>query len=124
VAEAELGLDTAIFGDLARGGNARIFIPVDRDETAKLWRRRRMKKVSLPDGRRSEQLASELEQGWRARTLEQPLLGTLDALARRWHALAPGESLTLEWPRPERRRPAAATRPRRARRRSRAGTAR
>lgn len=70
----------------------------------------------MPDGRRSEQLAWELEQGWRARTLHPELQQKLDDLAGRWHALQVGGALTLEWPRPEgrkrhptrdRRRPAA-----------------
>jgi hypothetical protein len=101
VAEAEFGLDDGIFGHLATGGNARIFIPVDPRETTKLWRQNRIKKVKLPDGRRSEQLAWRLERGWRARTLEPALLAKLDALAERWHALPLGGALTLDWPRAE-----------------------
>ena len=119
VAEAEFGLDGGIFGDVAAGGNARVFIPVDPKETVKIWRRNRIKRVKLPDGRRSEQLAGELEQRWRERTLPPQLQQKLDALADRWHALQVGGSLTLEWPGPEgrkrhpardRRRPAAARR--------------
>ena len=104
VAEAEFGLDGGVFGDVAAGGNARIFLPVDRSLIPKLWRRRRMHRHVLPDGRRSEQLAWQLEQGWRARTLEPALQRKLDELSGRWRALGPGESLTLEWPRPEGRR--------------------
>jgi hypothetical protein len=101
VAESEYGLDGGVFGHLAAGGNARIFIPVDPKETAKIWRHARMKKVRLPDGRRSEELAGQLERGWRARTLEPGLLARLDALAEHWHALPLGGELTLEWPRAE-----------------------
>jgi hypothetical protein len=101
VAEAEYGLDGGVFGDVAAGGNARIFISVDPKETARIWRRARMKKARLPDGRRSEELAGLLERGWRARTLEPDLLARLDALAEQWHALAVGGELTLEWPRGE-----------------------
>jgi hypothetical protein len=118
VAEAEFGLDGGVFGDCAAGGNARIFLPVDRAQIPKLWRQKRMHKYVLPDGRHSEQLAGQLEQGWRARTLEPRLLRRLDELAGQWHALAPGESLTLEWPRPEGRRrhpPRDRRRPRRRR---------
>jgi hypothetical protein len=111
VAEAEFGLDGGVFGDLAAGGNARIFIPVDKDLVAKTWRRNRMKKHRLPDGHRSEELAGALERAWGARRHGtppppelEPLMGKLDILAEQWHALAVGESLTLEWPRPERRR--------------------
>jgi hypothetical protein len=119
VAEAEYGLDGGIFGDLAAGGNARIFVPLDKDLVAKLWREQRIRRTRLPDGRRSEQLAWELQQGWRARTLQPQLQQKLDALAAEWQALQIGKSLTLAWPRPEgrkhhpaprRRRPATARR--------------
>ena len=119
VAEAEYGLDGGVFGDLAAGGTARIFQSYDQELTAKLWRRQRIRRIRLSDGRRSEQLAWELEQGWRARSLEPGLQQRLDDLGERWHALQVGGSLTLEWPRPEgrrhhpprdRRRPAAARR--------------
>jgi hypothetical protein len=101
VAEAEHGLDGGVFGDLASGGNARIFISVDPKETARLWRRARMKKIRLPDGRRSEELAGQLERGWRTRTLEPKLLAKLDALAEQWRSLPVGGELTVDWPRPE-----------------------
>jgi hypothetical protein len=104
VAEAEFGLDGAVFGDLAAGGNARIFQSVDQELTARMWRRQRIRPTRLPEGRRSEELAWELEQGWRARTLEPELQQKLDDLAERWHALQVGQSLTLEWPRPEGRK--------------------
>jgi hypothetical protein len=125
VAEAEYGLDDGIFGDLARGGNARIFMPLDEEHVVdtelvtKLWRRQRIRRTRLADGRRSEQLAWELETGWRKRTLSPELQQKLDDLASRWRALQVGQSLTLEWPRPEgrkrhpprrRRRPATARR--------------
>ena len=104
VAEAELGLDDGIFGTLAAGRPAKLFIPVDREETVKIWRRNRIKRVRVPEGRRSEALVAELERGWRERTLEPALLARLDDLAKRWRALQPGRSLTLEWPRPEGRK--------------------
>jgi hypothetical protein len=104
IAEAEYGLDGGIFGDLAAGGNARIFIPVDGKLVAKMRRKERIRRTRLPDGRRSEQLAGQLEQGWHAKTLSPKLQQTLDDLAECWHALQVGGSLTLEWPRPERRR--------------------
>jgi hypothetical protein len=118
VAEAEYGLDGAIFGDLAAGGNARLFQPEDRELVAKMWRRQRIRRTRLPDGRRSEQLARELDRGWRKRTLTPDLQRKLNDLAERWHSLQVGGSLTLEWPRPEgrrhppreRRRPGAARR--------------
>jgi hypothetical protein len=104
VAEAEFGLEGAVFGDLAAGGNARIFQSFDQELTAKMWRKQRISRTRLPDGRRSEELAGELERGWRARTLPPQLQQKLDNLAARWHALQVGGSLTLEWPRPEGRK--------------------
>jgi hypothetical protein len=104
VAEAEYGLDGAVFGDLAAGGNARIFMPVDREQIPKMWRKQRIKRTRLPEGRRSEELAWQLDKGWRTRTLTPALQQKLDDLAERWQALQVGGSLTLEWPRPEGRR--------------------
>jgi hypothetical protein len=104
VAEAEYGLEGGIFGDLATGGNARIFMPVDRELIPKMWRRQRIRPTRLPDGRRSEELASQLAHGWRTRRLPQELQQKLDDLGTRWHRLQIGGSLTLEWPRPEGRR--------------------
>ena len=104
VAEAEHGLDGGVFGDVAAGGNARTFIPVDQKLVAKTWRAQRISKRRLPDGRRSEELAAQLERGWRERKAPPAMLEILDGLAERWQALQPGESLTLDWPRCERRR--------------------
>jgi hypothetical protein len=104
VAEAEYGLDGAVFGDLAAGGNARTFQSYDPEMTAKMWRKQRIRPTKLPEGRRSEELAWELEQGWRAKSLPAQLQQKLDDLAERWHALQIGGSLTLEWPRPEGRK--------------------
>lgn len=97
------------------------------------------------DGGRSEQRASVLVYAWAAhrrhgrlpeywrdrlaelrldeRQLER-VLTMLDELAERWHRLAVGESITLDWPRPERRagkRASAAARDRRADPRASAG---
>jgi hypothetical protein len=104
VAEAEFGLDGAVFGDLGAGGNARIFQAFDQELTTKMWRKQRIRPTRLREGRRSEELAWELEQGWRAKTLSPELQQKLDELAGRWHALQVGQSLTLEWPRPEGRK--------------------
>ena len=111
VAEAELGLDGAVFGDLAAGGNAKIFIPVDKSLVARTWRRQRIRRHVLPDGRQSEELAALLHAAWRARHSDDPriarLIPRLDALAKRWRTLQVGGSLTLEWPRAERGKRAA-----------------
>ena len=107
VAEATFGLDGGVFGDLASGGNARIFVPVDRKLVAKMWRRQRIKKHRLPDGRRSEELVAMLERAWATRVYEaelEPIVQELDGLAEQWRALPSGGMLTLEWPRPEGRK--------------------
>jgi hypothetical protein len=123
VAEAEWRLDGAVFGQLAAGGDAGTFWPVDKKLLGKAMRRRkRMRKRSK--GRRSELLADVLDRAWKARhgkaalpedwaeRLEaarvepdrlEAVLASLDELGERWHGLAVGESLTLEWPRRERR---------------------
>jgi hypothetical protein len=49
VAEAEFRLDGAVFGDLAAGGNARIFQPTDPKLVAKMWRKERKTRTRLPD---------------------------------------------------------------------------
>lgn len=118
LAEIEFGLDYGIFGHLAAGMPSRIFTPLDREEVVKIWRRNRIKRLRVPDGRRSEELVARVEREWRARTLEPAFLAKLDAVAADWEALQVGGSLTLDWPRPEgrrhpprdRRRPATARR--------------
>jgi hypothetical protein len=119
VAEVEFGLDYGIFGHLAAGMPTRIFLPADRDEIVRIWRRNRIKRIRVPEGRRSEELVAQMERQWHDRTLPPDLLAELDDLAKRWQALQVGGSLTLEWPRPEgrkrhvqrkRRRPATARR--------------
>jgi hypothetical protein len=124
VAEAEWGLDGAVFGQLAAGGDAGTFWAADPKLVRALRRRQKLRRRGRPRGRRSELLAGVLECAWNARHGRAPLphdwndrlaaarvsparleevVRSLDGLADRWHALAVGESLTLEWPRPERR---------------------
>jgi hypothetical protein len=63
VAEAEYGLDGGVFGDLAAGGNARIFQPVDPALVPKMWRKQRIARLRLPDGRRSSSPGSSSRAG-------------------------------------------------------------
>src|SRR5579884_16882 len=115
---------TAECSATSQAGNAKIFQPVDRALVARMWRRKRMHKYVLPEGARSEVLAGLLEQAWKARRREglprgergrlaaggvdeakvRALAPKLDEVAARWRSLAPGESITLEWPRPEGRK--------------------
>jgi hypothetical protein len=124
VAEGEWGLDGAVFGQLAAGGDAGTFWPVDQELLKGMMRRRKLRKPWKPRGRRSELLADILERAWYARRGRAKLpenwderlaaarvgagrlpevVASLDDLAERWHSLAVGESLSMEWPRPERR---------------------
>lgn len=123
VAEAEWGIDGAVFGQLAAGGDAGAFWPVEQKLIARsMRRRRREQRLGQGRGRRSELLAGILECAWNARRGRarlpadwnerlaaarveperlEPILVSLDDLAERWHALLVGESIALEWPRGE-----------------------
>ena len=136
VAEAEWGLDGAVFGQLAAGGDPGVFHATDETLIPRMYRRKRQRTQPKPRGRRSEVLAHILETAWEARHGVAPLpedweerlaaarvepqrraevLERVDVLAAEWHALQIGRSLTLEWPRPERRaRPRAAPQKKRA----------
>lgn len=103
-AEAEFGLDYGIFGTAAAGMPTRVFVPFDPKETARIWRKNRIKRLRVPEGGRSEQLVRRLEREWQGRAGDPELLEKLDALAARWRSLQVGRSLTLEWPRPEGRK--------------------
>ena len=144
VAEAEWGLDGAVFGRLAAGDDAAgTFTPVDQTFVRKAMRRRRKLRTRHKGGRRSELLALVLELAWNARAGRTSLpsdwderlaaarveparleavLPALDDLAERWHSLHIAESITLEWPRPERRVPVPAARPERRSHRRRVGS--
>jgi hypothetical protein len=113
VAEAEWGLDGAVLGQLAAGGDAGTFWLVDQELLGKaMWRRRMRRRRHYKGGRRSELLAEALELAWkhryaksalpsdwderllRARVDPQQLervVGSLEELATRWHRLQPGE---------------------------------
>jgi hypothetical protein len=139
VAEAEWGLDGAVFGQLAAGGDPGVFLPADKELVPAWMRARKLRRRPRPRGRRSELLAGILEDAWNARhgrgrlpegwderlaaaRVEQERLdfvvASLDGLAERWQALPVGGSLTLEWRRAprsrhrraERRRPSRAVR--------------
>jgi hypothetical protein len=126
VAEAEWKLNGGVFGQLAAGGDAGTFQPVDQSLLGRAMRdrKRHKRRAGKGEGRRSEVLAHILEQAWNARHGRESLpadwterlesarvsgerlegvLDRLDELAARWHALPVGERLTLEWPLPERR---------------------
>ena len=126
VAEAEWELDDAVFGQLAAGEDPGLFLPVDQQLVDGWVRSRKLRKKRQTEGGRSEAIAAVLDAAWRARTGRAQLpeywdlllagaqvapeklavaLDCVDGLARRWHELQVGASLTLEWPRSEGRRP-------------------
>jgi hypothetical protein len=126
VAEAEWGLDGAVFGQLAAGEDPGIFLPVERELVRRWVRRRKLRRKAHPKGRRSELLAHVLECAWNAKRRGRPrpddwedllararvepehlgrVVESLDELAKQWHDLGPGAELTLTWPRPGRRQP-------------------
>ncbi|HEY7003416.1 MAG TPA: hypothetical protein VH281_03985 [Gaiellaceae bacterium] len=131
VAEAECGIDGAVFGQLAAGGDPGIFLPVEEELVDKWVRRRKLRKKAQTQGRRAEALVGVLDSAWKAQTGKAPLpewwnleltrarvepeqlasvVASIDVLASRWHKLQVGGSITLPWPRPEgraRRRPTA-----------------
>ena len=125
VVEVQCALRDGIYGQLAAGGNAGLFRPVDEHHT-KQWARkyRRKNELSGQDIPRSEQLASVGLVEWYARTgRAEPraehqqwidsaevspaeldaLVARLDQVSARWQELGVGESMTLDWPWPERR---------------------
>ena len=131
VAEAEWGLDGAVFGQLAAGGDPGIFLPIEHSLVREWVRRRKVRPKAHPKGRRSELLAHALECAWNARHRRRHLpeywedivasarvdserfdrvVASLDELAARWHGLSIGEDLTLRWPRQEGRRARSARR--------------
>jgi hypothetical protein len=118
--EREAGLEDGIFGQLAAGGDAHTFVPTEQQRTRR-WARRseRRNRTTGRDIGRSEELAFAALVTWKSRAAGhrptkrfaeatmaevEGLLPALDEAAHDWHGLALGESLTLDWPWPERAR--------------------
>ena len=117
VVEKEARLKDGIFGQLAAGGDAHTFVPTEQQRTRR-WARRteRRNRTTGRDIDRSEELAFAALVTWKSRAAGQrptrefaqatmieveALLPALDEAAHAWHALAVGESLTIDWPWPE-----------------------
>jgi len=124
VVEVEAGLRDGIFGQLAAGGNAGLFLPTQEQRT-KAWGRRvdRRNRSTGREMGRSEELAAQVFPRWLRRRglvpgshygLTEPppttltedeldrLFRQLDDLSREWRSLAVGQSMTVTWPWPER----------------------
>jgi hypothetical protein len=114
--EEQFGIKLGVFGQLAAGGGG-IFAPAPADRTGRSRRSStRLGRAGRTDMQRSEQLVYHCVSAWEVRTGRRRALppladlgattpaeldravGRLQDVARRWHALAPGESLTFTWP--------------------------
>src|SRR6478735_3561994 len=95
--EAELGLDSGVFGRAARGGGA--FLPAQAPgenarERARALRRRRRRHGQRPDSRPAPDTSlSSAHAEVVARVVDR-----LDELARLWHALPIGGAMAFTWP--------------------------
>ena len=121
--ETHWGLRDGIYGQLAVGGDAHTFL----DPVGSMRDRRRMKaknRLSGADVGQVGLLAGLVQHAWQLRQGQAPVplppdaaqraevdldelvtaAEALDRLARRWHSLAVGGRLRVEWPWPERRR--------------------
>ncbi|MFD0807472.1 hypothetical protein ACFQ0K_15370 [Nocardioides caeni] len=124
VVEEEFDLKQGIFGSLAAGGNAGTFVPTDELRT-KAWARQveRRNRSTGGEMERSEDLAAQVYPRWlrhrghlpgshyvrqdppptdlSGRELDRVYV-RLDELSQQWRAVDVGESITVEWPGPER----------------------
>ena len=88
VAEAEFGLDGAVFGDLARRQRAPSSSPWNRTLVAKMWRKERKHVRALRTAAATEELAAALYAAWRTRRDDRrasrglPRLDSSSTLAR------------------------------------------
>ena len=124
VVETRLGLRDGIFGQLAAGGNAGMFVPTEEQRT-KAWGRQAARRNASTgrDMGASEELAAQVYPRWlRARghapgshyaQVEPPptelspqqldeVFADLDELSARWQAAPVGGCVEVEWPWPER----------------------
>lgn len=114
--EEQFGLRLGVFGQLAAGGEG-IFAPAPQDRSGRTRRTaHRAADTGRADMERSERLVTLCQPLWEIRSGRKPavpavvdmtlatpfqvdrMMYRFDEIAERWHALEPGESLTLEWP--------------------------
>jgi hypothetical protein len=116
IVEQHFEITLGVFGQLAAGGDAGTFFTIPhrrRDPARRLSDR--LGALGRQDTARSERLTGACMTAWHARhgrrwefagtaaaeastAVPEALLGELDAVARRWHSLPVGGSLTLTWP--------------------------
>jgi hypothetical protein len=114
--EEQFGIRLGVFGQLAAGGEG-VFKPPTNDRSGRTRRTgARVAEIGRADMARSERLVAlvqplwELHSGRKPRTqavvdttLATPFeisatMERFDEVSAKWHALRPGESITLEWP--------------------------
>ncbi len=109
IVENELGIKGGVFGQLAAGGSARTFIPIDVDKQRKLRRRgKRIATTNQNDALLSERLVFVAGEVWQnkaeaASFKEVPtediarVVRQFDVASAIWSKLSVGESMTLVW---------------------------
>ncbi len=121
--EEQLGLELAVFGQLAAGGEG-VFVPAPADRSVTSRRTAaRLAAAGRDDMRRSEAAVGECVAAWSGRPGARPagltaaerarVVRRLDEVAAQWSTLPDGGSLTFVWP--HRPRPGAGRRVRRRR---------
>ena len=125
VVERELGLRQGIFGQLAAGGNAGLFLPTSteardrrgsaRERRALLKRSEKLALAGRDDGAASEAAAAVALMAWRThrrggRFAAPAWIGTerlrriceqMDVLSAQWMRLDVGDSMSVDWPESE-----------------------
>ena len=109
IVENELGIKGGVFGQLAAGGTARTFIPMDLDKRRKLRRRgERIATTNQKDALLSERLVFVAGEVWHnkaeaASFKEVPtediarVVRQFETASAVWSKLSVGESMTLVW---------------------------
>lgn len=110
VVENELGLTGGVFGQLAAGGTANTFHPVETEGKRKLVRRgKEIAAANRADALLSEKIVAITCGRWNADPLAPTEAGVVseadiericrefDAVSARWSRLAVSDSMTLEW---------------------------
>ena len=110
IVENELGLKGGVFGQLAAGGHAGTFRPIDEKRPGrKLRSGDRIAKENRADASLSELVVNLACRTWKKETeLPDQIKGiskedvqricqSFDEISRKWSTLAVGESITLDW---------------------------
>ena len=109
IVENELGIKGGVFGQLAAGGTAGTFIPIDVDKQRKIRKRgKRMATKNKKDAELSEKIIFIASQAWQKKPAVQSsvdiapndiarVVREFEAASAVWSKLGVGESMTLVW---------------------------